>query len=202
MFPLTLFQTLEKRGLIATINDRGPFKCTWKNSWLGDGYYFWDGHIDLAHWWGKVHRNGEYFIASGEAIYGTSCWDLHGRSDLREEFRSLVLLLDEEGVMNSSKDVVLTYIKYLQSKPFFKDRKYDSIRVLGSNSVSIKSITTGSVWQVFYESQIKWKSKPKPGNFQFIQPVQVCLFEKTSLGFKNFRVIFDGENNDMDLQVF
>ena len=49
-----IYQTVEDRGNPDYVEQHGPFICTNKNAWLGEGYYFWDTIIELAHWWGNL----------------------------------------------------------------------------------------------------------------------------------------------------
>lgn len=56
-----LYQTLENRENPDEVENNGPYPCR-KNPWLGNGYYFWDTFIELAHWWGKVGYKDNYFI--------------------------------------------------------------------------------------------------------------------------------------------
>lgn len=45
------------------MEQHGPFICTNKNAWLGEGYYFWDTIIELAHWWGNLcYKDSGYII--------------------------------------------------------------------------------------------------------------------------------------------
>jgi len=67
------------------------------NTWLGNGYYFWDGAIELAHWWGKVHYHDSYDIYRAKAVFDESVFfDLFGStSDLRI-FRGITEMLQRE----------------------------------------------------------------------------------------------------------
>ena len=67
------------------------------NTWLGKGYYFWDGAIELAHWWGKVHYQNCYDIYQAKAEFDDSVFfDLFGStSDLRL-FRDVTKMLQEK----------------------------------------------------------------------------------------------------------
>jgi hypothetical protein len=53
--PKEVFQTLENRGTNQThLEQGGPYICHWENSWLGDGFYFWDTFLENAHWWSVI----------------------------------------------------------------------------------------------------------------------------------------------------
>ncbi len=52
-----VYQTLEDRFTdLDKLEREGPYICSWENSWLGDGYYFWEAFIENAHWWGREIR--------------------------------------------------------------------------------------------------------------------------------------------------
>jgi hypothetical protein len=194
MYPLKLYQTLQDRDNPQEIEDYGPYICNWENTWLGDGYYFWDGHIELAHWWGRVHRHNKYIICEADAVYDTKCWDLYSRPDLRIEFQNIVAELEKQNIYKSHNTTIATYVEYLKDLGFFENKGYNSIRILGSNSVNIKNITTGiTAWQLFFEKKLRIKS---PGNFQFVQPVQFCLFKKSSLGLRNYKVVYPDHHRE------
>ncbi len=67
-----LYQTLEDRHNIDFVRKYGPFKCSRRSAFLGDGYYFWDTNINHAHSWGKSSYNGSYIIGKIEVPYDTS----------------------------------------------------------------------------------------------------------------------------------
>lgn len=46
-----LYQTVKNNGNKQSIETFGPIYGK-VDTWLGNGYYFWDGFIELAHWWG------------------------------------------------------------------------------------------------------------------------------------------------------
>lgn len=49
----TLFQAVKDLDNPDEIEQNGPFKCRREDAWLGEGYYFWDSFVELAHWWGR-----------------------------------------------------------------------------------------------------------------------------------------------------
>ena len=91
-----LYQTLENRKNPEIIEKNGPFLCNWENTWLGDGYYFWDSFINNAHWWGKEARKYKdgYIICKSICDYNSiDCFDLVGNTEhlqlLLEAFNTL-----------------------------------------------------------------------------------------------------------------
>ncbi len=71
----------------AVAKERAPFKscCSeGKSPFLGEGFYFWDDNIEIAHWWGKTHYNNKYTILQYDfTLEGDSFLDLVGsRQDI------------------------------------------------------------------------------------------------------------------------
>lgn len=61
-----MFQTIGhhtcRKGQKAYLEQHAPFKSCSKTegeTYLGDGYYFWDNNIGKAHWWGKTHYQNQ-----------------------------------------------------------------------------------------------------------------------------------------------
>ena len=42
-----------------------PYLCV-NEPWFGRGYYFWDGSVKLAEWWGEEHCKRNYIITKAE----------------------------------------------------------------------------------------------------------------------------------------
>lgn len=87
---ITAFQTLEDRDNVHEVESDGPFVCPRNNAWLGIGCYFWDTHIELAHWWGASALNNKYMITKAFLIIDENCWDLHGCGEHRQELEVFV----------------------------------------------------------------------------------------------------------------
>jgi len=67
MKKIPLYQSVNGRGGAAL---QGPVRCNSDDARLGYGYYFWEYHIEAAHWWGREHCSGSYMIYK-------SCYDSH-----------------------------------------------------------------------------------------------------------------------------
>jgi hypothetical protein len=189
----TIYQTLQDRDNIDEIENGGPFLCNWTNAWLGNGYYFWDTHIELAHWWGRTRylsKKKAYVICSAKITRDYKCWDLHGEGNHRLEFINAVEELITAGLFKKEVTRVPQVIEFLKMRNFFTE-KYDSIRVMGSNSVGIsyKKDTQKVMWRMFFEDDL-------PGFYEIIPAVQICLFTKKSQTFKNYRVIYPDYYNE------
>ena len=171
----TVYQTLEDRGTDdADLIENGPYICKWPNTWLGDGYYFWDTFIENAHWWGKRRNfNGGYIIC--EAICDSQSerlFDLFGDLDHLRAFKSAFQSAKSNGKA-TKKTTAKVFLEFLRAETEFD---FDAIRVNG-----MKSKRTTSVSQIFFEHN-------KPQHLELTPAVQICFFEKNSLNLRDFRI--------------
>ena len=176
-----IFQTLENRGTdIAKLQEEGPFPCKWDNTWLGDGYYFWDTLIENAHWWGEVRQFEKgYIICRAECDYNINdCLDLHGDLEQLKLFKEAFELMIKNGVVTKNTTVKNFLAKLRGQSIFFK--KFTAIRVNGINSKSYNSIYSA---KFFFE-------KGKDRYLEMNPPVQICFFEKNSMNLRNYKVVF------------
>ncbi len=100
-----VYQTLENRGTnLNKLVSEGPYLCNWENSWLGDGYYFWDTFIENAHWWGQEIRkypNG-YIICKAICDYSDeSCFDLAGNTEHLKMLKDTYDFMKKEGLLTT-----------------------------------------------------------------------------------------------------
>jgi hypothetical protein len=185
---LILYQTLDDKGNPDDVESEGPFICKREHSWLGNGYYFWDAHIELGHWWGELNvRQGfykdGYIICKANAILDSSCWDLYGNGLYRKEFDKICKLLIDENVTTKSKLLVSHVIEYLKKKSLFK---YKAIRMLGVNTISSNS-------SLYFFRVPFVNHKQNNQYFDVYPPVQICLIEKSALSLKNYSIVFPDE---------
>lgn len=189
-----IYQTLESRDLIH-VKKNGPFPCDWKNAWLGDGFYFWDSHIELAHWWGRIRYTEKlknYLVTKGEIVLDETCWDLHGNGNCRIEFYEAINELKRLHLFKPKVTSVPHVISFLKGKVFFE--KFQSIRILGSNSIKKASLfKTNRMWKMFFEDNL-------PGYYELYPPVQICLFVKNAHSFSNYEIVYP--ENQISSQVF
>lgn len=88
-----LYQAKEKRE---NSSENIPILST-QNTWLGEGYYFWDGFIELPHWWGMVHYDNNYVINEASVEVNPSEYlDLVGDTSAMRKFISAYKLLQQE----------------------------------------------------------------------------------------------------------
>ena len=158
----------------------GPYKCTWRNSWLGDGYYFWDTFIVNAHWWGnevRKYRNG-YIICQALCDFDEKrCFDLVGNTEnlllLNKSFEDL----KKKGVIKSNA-TVKRLLSYLISD--IKVLEAEAVRACGVRSKSEYSKYT--LKMIFEHNNSSY--------LDFSPPIQICFFKKTSLNLRDYRIIF------------
>jgi hypothetical protein len=173
----TVYQTVKDKDNAHLIEELGPIAAK-KYKWLGDGFYFWDTHIELAHWWGKDYSNG-YYILEAECIIDEKCWDIHGNGSHRLEFiKSCIALIDSK-VTTKEKLTVPQVIEYFKSQGKFK---YEGIRAHSPNAIK-RFQNEQFIWQVVY----------KAGEMQYMDlypSVQICFQTKRALSLRNYTLIY------------
>ena len=183
--PITkrLYQTLENRDNPIYVEKKGPFPCNWENTWLGDGYYFWDSFIENAHWWGNEVRkftNG-YIICTAICTFDDKkCFDLVGNTEHFSMFSDAYNFLMLAGLADN-KTTVKRVIEYLKND--IKVFKYKAIRVNGTLSKSEKSP---------YHFGMNFELG-RPQYFDLRPTIQICLFYKKSLNLRDYKIIFPAE---------
>lgn len=86
-----LYQTLEDRGNPDEVNEKGPFSCNWPNTWLGDGFYYWDHFFSNALWWGNHRYDENCIICEANCDYSTNtCFDLVGTVEHLQQFKDSI----------------------------------------------------------------------------------------------------------------
>ncbi|MEQ9008714.1 MAG: hypothetical protein RLP12_12565, partial [Ekhidna sp.] len=143
---VTLIQTLEDRDNPDIIESNGPFECRHHGAWLGPGYYFWDTHLELGHWWGEFGYKNNYVICSAIAdLNEENCFDLHGNGDHRKELTEISELIKQKGLKKDP--LVSEVIEYLKKLRIWS---YSAIRALGTLSIVHNMETRGEYWDLLY----------------------------------------------------
>lgn len=201
METLTIYQTLEFRNNRMKVELDGPFKCDWENTWLGDGYYFWDGIKDVAHWWGRSRykkKGKEYIICKAQCDFDSElCFDLHGNTDHINQFRDIVLFMKKQGKFK--KDT--TVKRVLEHMKKTKVLTHPSIRVCGVNSISKKYRD--------YNLKLKFEYQENEDGSEIIDyryldlfpAIQICIFDKDILNVNDFHQVYSSadQNNKFNL---
>lgn len=178
----TLFQTLADRGNPIEIEMDGPFPCDWHNTWLGEGYYLWDSFINNAHWWGKIWHKKGYIIAAGICDYDyDKCFDLHGNMEHLSTFGEVFELLKTKKYYGDQTITVALVIEFIKKTTDFQ---FEAIRAYGIDSIN-KNILSNKqfLFRLPFETRL-------PAYLDFKPALQICLLQKNSLNFRDFKVVF------------
>lgn len=181
--PLTIFQTLFNKENPDYIEEHGPFKCTKANAWLGYGFYFWDSHVELGHWWGGIVYGNNYIICKANAVLDSTCLDLHGNGLHRNEFKAVCQEMINAKISTRETLLIPQVIEFLKKKGLFK---YAAIRALGLNSIS------GTLQDSYIIYRLRFIRKSS-SSMDLQPPVQVCLINKAALSLQNYRIVHPDE---------
>lgn len=177
-----LYQTLKDYDNAQEVRSDGPFICESDDAWLGHGYYFWDTFEHLSHWWGKVKMNGSYIVCRAECDFNTKeCFDLVGEPEHMDLFGSIIDLMRSEGLIDDETTTVSDIFYYLKNTLNIFD--YSSSRVIGVNSISPNKNPEYTYRMILEPSNKKQFIDYRP-------PIQLCLYEKNSLGLKDYDIVF------------
>lgn len=180
-----IFQTLEDRGNPNEVENTGPFPCKWENTWLGEGYYFWDTFLQNAHWWGNhryINKYKEYIICQAECKFDDSkCFDLVGSTEHLTDFSESIDLMRGKKLLDENTTVarILHYMRVT-----LKIFNYEAVRAYGINSVSKKYNPYRIVFEV-----------DKPQYLDSKPAIQICIYNKNGLSLRNYKIIYPDEYN-------
>ncbi len=179
---MVLHQTLQDKDPDYA-EKNGPFKCTNYKAWLGEGYYFWDTHIELAHWWGQSAHARKYLICSSFIDFDETCWDLHGTGEHRLEFLKACKRIVKEGLSTKNDLRVPNVISYLKKAKAFP---YKAIRALGMNSIGQQFHDPRYVYRVKFITKLNTYIDLYP-------PVQLCLLSQQALSLRKYTIVYPKE---------
>lgn len=176
-----IFQTLQDRGNPDHVETHGPFPCSWNNTWLGTGYYFWDTFKINAHFWGQTRYAGSYIICEAQCEFTIErCLDLVGSTEHLLIFDEAVRLMESRRLVVEITTVARV-IEFM--KTMMKTFVYEAVRVYGVNSVS------GSRYPQFV-NRIKFEEDENKNQYLDISPaIQICIFKKNGLSLKGYKII-------------
>ena len=169
--------TVEDKDNADYIENNSPFRiANIDQAYLGSGYYFWDNHINLAHWWGDMRYDGQYVICEGKfTVPSELFFDLVGD---REAQISLEALISEFNLENEPLGQVFEFLKKLEKRPDMKGIfPYKVIRAAdqGVNS--------------YEQKQMKFASKRK-GVMSLTPMYIICLIEKNQLHLHSYKIVY------------
>lgn len=176
MFQTIVHQTLEDRNNPDEIEDSGPFKMEIGNPFLGNGYYFWDDHIDLAHWWGRNHIKRDYVICEAQLeVDNTIFYDLVGSRQDMMHFKELIRTLKLEKLAIGQ---IIELLKEVNSRP---DKKgifpYKVIRAIDISHSS-------------YEQEHYKFVKDRKGETNLAPRIIICLIEKRTVPLSSYKIVY------------
>lgn len=181
-----LYQTLQDKGNPDYVEDNAPFRCNWQNTWLGEGYYFWDTFIENAHWWGKVRYGNSYIICKAECDFTSEkCFDLVGDTQHMLVFGESIEFLKKENLLKDDTTVSRVLNFMIENSIF----KYEAIRVYG-----IKSISDYSEEYQKYRHRLIFELS-KPQYLDYKPAIQLCLYNRTSLNLRSIKIEYPDEYN-------
>lgn len=177
-----VFQTLEDRvdSDYDKLEREGPYKCSSKNSWLGEGYYFWDTFIENAHWWGQVrgYKNG-YIICHAKCDFNNDeCCDLVGNTEHMVQFIDAYNALFSAGIANEKTRIsrIIHHLKW-EVRTFH----FTAIRAYGVKS---KDLGSRFAFTRYFQSN-------KQNSVIDLKPaIQICFYSKSALRLRNYRIVY------------
>lgn len=187
----TIYQTLELRDDGLKVEDHGPYICKSSGAWLGEGYYFWDYHIDLAHWWGNLRYSSKglpYLICEAKCeLNEKNCWDLHNNGKHQKEFIDLLIAFSNSKIANVSTITVSQIIEYAKLKRCFN--KY-AVRANGIDS------TPKVLTKIAVGTRLKFNFTQKWAYYELFPPIQVCIIHKEKVNFNSFIAVYPDDYGD------
>jgi len=185
-----VYHTVESTEDKALIIKTAPFPCQDKpgelNEWLGDGYYFWEGSIKLAHWWGKVHykRAGKHYAICRTFFHWEDgeILDLVGNTQQIKEVWKLVRQLKVNPYYDSSEfsaQFIINHIRKHAVKPFY----YKAIRVYSEQCSGDKEVKDS---KLFFDGHSYLNLCPE---------IQICVLDKTTLDLP-MKLVYCSEEED------
>ncbi len=178
--------TCKNEGGVDYVLANGPFLSEYneqegKIPFLGEGYYFWDDNLDLAHHWGRVHYRSKYLVLEADLRFAQDeVLDLVGsRQDMRylQEIRNA---LADRGLIEGDWEMskIITLLRQLESQ-MGKEAAlfpFEAIRVVDHSMMGDK--------------QIPAKFVSARDNFTLINPrIIVCMFRKKEINLWRKRIV-------------
>lgn len=173
----TLFQTLEDRDNVDYVEANGPFPGNIKDRWLGNGYYYWDSFIDLAHFWGRVsylNHGRNYIIAESKVNLSVDntlnlldIYDLTMFKTWTEEFRKTF------PNTRVTVEKIITHAENIMGDKF----PYSAIRAVFNDCINLPQ----------FQNRIPTANK---SYLDLLPPIQICIRSKSLIGKNNFKVIY------------
>lgn len=177
MFETTVHHTVSDNENADYVEANAPFaSANVKNAYLGAGYYFWDDHLKLAHWWGRNHCNDNYMIC--EATFTLKRLELFDLVGDRQDMIYFEECIDKLGVQKLTIGAIIEMLKDLQIQPTHKGIfPYKAIR-------GMEIQKSGYFERIFSFAQLK------PGLASITPKIMICLINKSPEIIKDFKIIY------------
>lgn len=172
-----LYQTVSAVGGIDGILQNGPILCKEK-PWFCEGYYFWDGNMVRATWWGKTHYFDNYIVCEAWANIEDSLFlDLGGSNhDDINLFNYLSKPVFEEYGDNLTMPFIFNCLKDMGNFPFEAVR----VRVEGDALSDEKIGISNRHSYAFYNSS---------------PDIQICIYNRDLI--RDYHVIVNHPNEEV-----
>lgn len=181
------FQTISDKGNPEYILKNGPFISTHDSlndgvgPWIGEGYYFWEHNISLAHWWGKSHILGDYVICSCNLEYDKlQLWDLYNDHDHLAELDRINKYLNDKLEIPYNDLTLVKVIRYMKDNDLFT---YSAVRVISIGVINEKKNIGEEVMK-----RMRFSTNHK-SYFDIIPPIQVCLYHRKALNLQAYKIV-------------
>lgn len=166
-----IYQTVANYGNAEELETAGPILCT-NNPWLGNGYYFWDGLIFNARWWGKTHYRNNYLIfSSSYDAHSDYLFNLVGNPEHIQFFRKFSYQLMKK--LNCKTLKVATVIEFLKRERMFP---FLAIRAEG------RSKTSPKMTPLYFDDQGLYYLQPVP-------KIQICIVDYAKFHYSEYKFI-------------
>ena len=186
---VTIYQTIELREGQSDeeIVSEGPFICTADDAWLGEGYYFWDTDKSLAHAWGTSRKKfkEKYVITQAKITPQGNWFDLQGNVAHRLMFSKIIEYLIEKNPHYSihNPPPLKAVLEAIDSQTSLR-KKYQGIRLMHVQSFKSEKDVTILPNAIPVKEDGPWKIVLNKDH------IQICLFQKDSLGLADYKVVY------------
>lgn len=176
MNEVNIYQAIANEGSPQEREKLGPIYCE-DNPWLGEGYYFWDGLLSNAEWWGQTHYRGCYMVfSSSYDIHSEDLYDLVGNVKHIELFRRYATKLMQKLELSSIKVAsVLEFMKRDGFLPFL------AIRAEGRSTKVSRHV------KFFFDDQGMYYLQPIP-------KFQLCIIDFSKFHIADYKFLKYGSH--------
>jgi len=185
VFSTRVHQTLKDKENPDYVEEHGPFPSLPNGRlYLGNGTYFWDDHLELAHWWGKARHKGKYIICQADLnVKKILFCDLVG---CRQDMLHIKRMVGELKISHLNLGTIIEVLKEVENKKRRGDIfPFKVIRAVDDSPTS-------------YERKEIYFTTDKKG-YTSLNPVYlICLIGQSDVLLSNYKVIFPEKYVDGD----